>query len=196
MKSIDVYINESIVDSIIRLFIGKTKLLQKRYSVSENSINEISTKVGEAQKELDDSLAKLTHNKVKNSTIWWKQLIKANKNLSSITSPEELNNDIFSNTAKISAQYLNVLNEWQSAKILDTPGIQYHIKRDIKQMIVIIETICKDNSKYVVIANQLSKIEKILENLNLSNDDANNILASTIEEIKGKGQQYLTNYKK
>ena len=56
MKDLATYVNDSINESllgmIIKLFTNKLKALQKKFSLSENSINELSEKLAEPQDKL------------------------------------------------------------------------------------------------------------------------------------------------
>ena len=75
--------------------------------------------------------------------------------------------------------------------ILDTPGIQYHIKRDISQLVILAEGIVKDNKKQLNVANQLKKIEILLQQLKLKDEDAKKILDETLGIISGKAEDLL-----
>ena len=91
----------------------------------------------------------------------------------------------------MSGVYKKALDSWGAAKILDTPGIQYHIKRDISQLVILSEGIVKDNKKQVNIVNQLKKIEILLKQLKLKDRDAKKILDETIDIISGKTENLL-----
>ena len=102
-----------------------------------------------------------------------------------------VNDSITKNLLNISGVYKKALDSWEAAKILDTPGIQYHIKRDISQLVILTEGIVKDNKKQVNITNQLKKIEILLKQLKLKDRDAKKILDETLDIISGKAEDLL-----
>lgn len=196
MKDLTTYLNESLLDAIVKIFVGKIKMLQKKFNISENSINDLSTSLSEIQDELNNELKELSKGKVKDSTDWWKQLLKVKPEVAKGSVPEKINNQLFTNILNVSGVYSKALESWDSIGILDTEGIQYHIKRDIKQLIAIIETVCKDNGKQANISQQLDKLENILSQLKLKDKKAKEILDETIGELNGKGSEFLQKYKK
>lgn len=196
MKDLTTYLNESLLDAIAKIFIGKIKVLQKKFNISENSINDLSTSLSEIQDELNNELNELSKGKVKDSTDWWKQLLKVKPEVAKSSIPEKINNQLFTNILNVSGVYSKALESWNSIGILDTEGIQYHIKRDIKQLIAIIETVCKDNGKQANISQQLDKLENILSQLKLKDKKSKEILDETIGELNGKGSEFIQKYKK
>ena len=195
MKDLTTYVNESINESLIEMiakfFMNKLKVLQKKFSLSENSINELSEKLAEPQDKLNNELKELSKGKIIDSTKWWKQLLVVKPELSKVVSPIVLNDSITKNLLNISGIYRKALDSWEAANILDTPGIQYHIKRDISQLVILAEGIVKDNGKQTNIANQLKKIEILLQQLKLKDEDAKKILDETLDIISGKAEDLL-----
>ena len=195
MKDLTTYVNESINESLIEMiakfFMNKLKVLQKKFSLSENSINELSEKLAEPQDKLNNELKELSKGKISDSTKWWKQLLVVKPELSKVVSPIVLNDSITKNILNISSIYKKALDSWEAAKILDTPGIQYHIKRDITQLVILAEGIVKDNKKQINIVNQLKKIEILLRQLKLKDKDAKKILDETLDIISGKAEDLL-----
>ena len=195
MKDLTTYVNESINESLIEMiakfFMNKLKVLQKKFSLSENSINELSEKLAEPQDKLNNELKELSKGKISDSTKWWKQLLVVKPELSKVVSPIVLNDSITKNILNISSIYKKALDSWEAAKILDTPGIQYHIKRDITQLVILAEGIVKDNKKQINIVNQLKKIEILLQQLKLKDEDAKKILDETLDIISGKAEDLL-----
>ena len=157
MKDLATYVNDSINESllgmIIKLFTNKLKALQKKFSLSENSINDLSEKLAEPQDKLNSELKELSKGKITDSDKWWKQLLVVKPELSKVTSPIVVNDSITKNLLNISGVYKKALDSWEAANILDTPGIQYHIKRDISQLVILAEGIAKDNKKQVNVVN-------------------------------------------
>ena len=184
-------INESLLDMIIKLFTNKLKVLQKKFSLSQNSIDDLSEKLAEPQDKLNSELKELSKGKITDSDKWWKQLLVVKPELAKIVSPIVVNDSITKNLLNISGVYKKALDSWEDAKILDTPGIQYHIKRDISQLVILAEGIVKDNKKQVNIVNQLKKIEILLKQLKLKDRDAKKILDETIDIISGKAEDLL-----
>ena len=195
MKDLTTYVNESINESLLetiaKFFINKLKVLQKKFSLSENSVNDLSEKLAEPQDKLNNELKELSKGKILDSDKWWKQLLVVKPELSKVVSPIDVNNSITKNLLNISAVYKKALDSWEAAKILDTPGIQYHIKRDISQLVILAEGIVKDNKKQFNVANQLKKIEILLQQLKLKDKDAKKILDETLDIISGKAEDLL-----
>ena len=195
MKDLATYvndsINESLLDVIIKLFANKLKVLQKKFSLSENSINELSEKLAEPQDKLNSELKELSKDKITDSDKWWKQLLVVKPELSKVVSPIVVNDSITKNLLNISGIYKKALDSWEDAKILDTPGIQYHIKRDISQLVILSEGIVKDNKKQTNVINQLKKIEILLKQLKLKDTAAKKILDETLDIISGKTEDLL-----
>ena len=195
MKDLTTYLNESINESLLetiaKFFINKLKVLQKKFSLSENSINDLSEKLAEPQDKLNSELKELSKGKIIDSDKWWEQLLVVKPELSKVVSPIEVNNSITKNLLNISSIYRKALDSWEAAKILDTPGIQYHIKRDISQLVILAEGIAKDNEKQTNVANQLKKIEILLQQLKLKDNDAKKILDETLDIISGKAEDLL-----
>ena len=195
MKDLTTYVNESINESLLetitKFFINKLKVLQKKFSLSENSVNDLSEKLAEPQDKLNNELKELSKGKIIDSDKWWKQLLVVKPELSKVVSPIEVNNSITKNLLNISGIYKKALDSWEAANILDTPGIQYHIKRDISQLVILAEGIVKDNKKQLNVANQLKKIEILLQQLKLKDEDAKKILDETLDIISGKAEDLL-----
>lgn len=195
MKDLATYVNDSINESllgmIIKLFTNKLKALQKKFSLSENSINDLSEKLAEPQDKLNSELKELSKGKITDSDKWWKQLLVVKPELSKVTSPIVVNDSITKNLLNISGVYKKALDSWGAANILDTPGIQYHIKRDISQLVILSEGIVKDNKKQINVVNQLKKIEILLQQLKLKDKDAKKILDETLDIISGKAEDLL-----
>ena len=195
MKDLTTYVNESINESLLetiaKFFINKLKVLQKKFSLSENSVNDLSEKLAEPQDKLNNELKELSKGKIIDSDKWWKQLLVVKPELSKVVSPIEVNNSITKNLLNISSIYRKALYSWEAVNILDTPGIQYHIKRDITQLVILAEGIVKDNKKQLNVANQLKKIEILLQQLKLKDEDAKKILDETLDIISGKAEDLL-----
>ena len=195
MKDLTTYVNESINESLIEMiakfFMNKLKVLQNKFSLSENSVNDLSEKLAEPQDKLNSELKELSKGKIIDSDKWWKQLLVVKPELSKVVSPIVLNDSITKNILNISSIYKKALDSWEAAKILDTPGIQYHIKRDISQLVILAEGIVKDNKKQINIVNQLKKIEILLRQLKLKDKDAKKILDETLDIISGKAEDLL-----
>ena len=195
MKDLTTYVNESINESLLetiaKFFINKLKVLQKKFSLSENFVNDLSEKLAEPQDKLNSELKELSKGKIIDSDKWWKQLLVVKPELSKVVSPIDVNNSITKNLLNISVVYKKALDSWEAANILDTPGIQYHIKRDITQLVILAERIVKDNKKQINVANQLKKIEILLQQLKLKDKDAKKILDETLDIISGKAEDLL-----
>lgn len=195
MKDLTTYVNESINESLIEMiakfFMNKLKVLQNKFSLSENSVNDLSEKLAEPQDKLNNELKELSKGKIIDSDKWWKQLLVVKPELSKVVSPIVVNDSITKNLLNISGIYRKALDSWEAANILDTPGIQYHIKRDITQLVILAEGIVKDNKKQINIVNQLKKIEILLRQLKLKDKDAKKILDETLDIISGKAEDLL-----
>ena len=197
MKDLTTYVNDSINESLLgmiaKLFTNKLKVLQKKFSLSENSVNKLSEKLAEPQDKLNEELKELSKGKINDSDKWWEQLLKVKPELSKVVSPIFVNDSITKNLLNISEVYRKALDSWETAKILDTPGIQYHIKRDIAQLVILAEGIVENNNRQVNVLNQLKKIEVLLQQLKLKDKDAKKILDETLNNISGKAEDLLHN---
>jgi hypothetical protein len=196
MKTITQYINEGMVDMLIKFFVGKLKMLQKKFNISENSIEELSNTLAENQDNLNNELSNLAKGKIKDSDGWWKGVNKVKPETAKVISPEKVNNQLFTNILNISGVYQKAIKEWEQVGILDTPQVMLHIQRDVKDLLVIFETISKDNGKQANISTQLDKLHNILSNITLKNNDAKEILDDVLNDLDGKGSEFVQKYSK
>lgn len=196
MKDITQYINEGLVDMLMKFFVGKLKMLQKKFNISENSIEELSNTLAENQDNLNNELSNLAKGKIKDSDGWWKGVNKVKPETAKVISPEKVNNQLFTNILNISGVYQKAIKEWEQVGILDTPQVMLHIQRDVKDLLVIFETISKDNGKQANISAQLDKLHNILSNITLKNKDAKEILDDVLNDLDGKGSEFVQKYSK
>lgn len=196
MKDITQYINEGIVDMLMKAFVGKIKMLQKKFNISENSIDELSKTLAENQDSLNNELSDLAKGKIKNSEEWWKGVIRVKPDAAKAIVPAKVNDQLFTNILNISGVYQKALKSWEQAGILDTPQVILHIQRDVKDLLAIFETVSKDNGKQANISAQLDKLQVILKGINLKNKDAKKILDDVLSDISGKGTEFVQKYSK
>lgn len=196
MKDITQYINEGIVDMLMKVFVGKIKMLQKKFNISENSIDELSKTLAENQDSLNNELSDLAKGKIKNSEEWWKGVIRVKPDAAKAMVPAKVNDQLFTNILNISGVYQKALKSWEQAGILDTPQVILHIQRDVKDLLAIFETVSKDNGKQANISTQLDKLQIILKGINLKNKDAKKILDDVLSDISGKGTEFVQKYSK
>ena len=196
MKDITQYINEGIVDVLMKVFVGKIKMLQKKFNISENSIDELSKTLAENQDSLNNELSDLAKGKIKNSEEWWKGVIRVKPDATKAMVPAKVNDQLFTNILNISGVYQKALKSWEQAGILDTPQVILHIQRDVKDLLAIFETVSKDNGKQANISTQLDKLQIILKGINLKNKDAKKILDDVLSDISGKGTEFVQKYSK
>lgn len=196
MKDITQYINEGIVDILMKVFVGKIKMLQKKFNISENSIDELSKTLAENQDSLNNELSDLAKGKIKNSEEWWKGVIRVKPDAAKAMVPAKVNDQLFTNILNISGVYQKALKSWEQAGILDTPQVILHIQRDVKDLLAIFETVSKDNGKQANISTQLDKLQIILKGINLKNKDAKKILDDVLSDISGKGTEFVQKYSK
>lgn len=196
MKDITQYINEGIVDMLMKVFVGKIKMLQKKFNISENSIDELSKTLAENQDSLNNELSDLAKGKIKNSEEWWKGVIRVKPDAAKAMVPAKVNDQLFTNILNISGVYQKALKSWEQAGILDTPQVVLHIQRDVKDLLAIFETVSKDNGKQANISTQLDKLQIILKGINLKNKDAKKILDDVLSDISGKGTEFVQKYSK
>lgn len=196
MKDITQYINEGIVDMLMKVFVGKIKMLQKKFNISENSIDELSKTLAENQDSLNNELSELAKGKIKNSEEWWKGVIRVKPDAAKAMVPAKVNDQLFTNILNISGVYQKALKSWEQAGILDTPQVILHIQRDVKDLLAIFETVSKDNGKQANISAQLDKLQVILKGINLKNKDAKKILDDVLSDISGKGTEFVQKYSK
>lgn len=196
MKDITQYINEGMVEVLMKFFVGKLKMLQKKFNISENSIDELAQSLAENQDNLNNELSKLAKGKIKNSEEWWKGVVRVKPEAAKSIAPEKVNNQLFTNILNISGVYQKAIKEWEQAGILDTPQVMLHIQRDVKDLLAIFETISKDNGKQANISAQLDKLHNILANIKLTNKDAQKTLDDVLNDLDGKGSEFVQKYSK
>lgn len=196
MKDITQYINEGLVDALMKVFVGKLKMLQKKFNISENSIDELSKTLAENQDNLNNELSNLAKGKIKDSEGWWKGVVRVKPEAAKAMVPEKVNDQLFTNILNISGIYIKAIKSWEQAGILDTPQVMLHIQRDVKDLLAIFETVSKDNGKQANISAQLDKLQNILSNMTLSNKDAKSILDDIIKDLDGKGSEFMQKYSK
>ena len=106
MKDLATYvndsINESLLDVIIKIFTNKLKVLQKKFSLSQNSVDDLSEKLAEPQDKLNSELKELSKGKITDSDKWWKQLLVVKPELAKVISPIVVNDSITKNLLNIS----------------------------------------------------------------------------------------------
>ena len=196
MKNIAQYINEGLVDMLMKVFVGKLKMLQKKFNISENSIDELAKTLAENKDNLNNELSNLAKGKIQDSEGWWKGVTRVKPEAAKVIAPEKVNNQLFTNILNISGVYQKAIKEWERAGILDTPQVMLHIQRDVKDLLAIFETISKDNGKQANISAQLDKLENILSSINLKNNDAKQILDDVLNDLDGKGSEFVQKYSK
>lgn len=196
MKGITQYINEGLVDALMKVFVGKLKMLQKKFNISENSIDELSKTLAENQDNLNNELSNLAKGKIKDSEGWWKGVVRVKPEAAKAMVPAKVNDQLFTNILNISGVYQKAVKSWEAAGILDTPQVMLHIQRDVKDLLAIFETVSKDNGKQANISAQLDKLQNILSNMPLSNKDAKSILDDIIKDLDGKGSEFMQKYSK
>ena len=105
MKELKTYVNESINESLLgmiaKFFTNKLKTLQKKFSLSENSVNDLAEKLAEPQDALNNELKELSKGKISDSDKWWKQLTKVKPEVAKAVSPIAVNDSITKNLLKI-----------------------------------------------------------------------------------------------
>lgn len=202
MKNISEYLNDNIEYPINEGFFGFiskmiTKLLQKKANMSENTSKEMETNLAKENDSLNKEISKVSKGKIKDLDTWWKVYSKQNKKASEVTSPQDYLQSILKNTANVTMTYKKMIESYQGAGILNNTIICAAIASSIKQYIIVIESIIKDNKKKIMVANQLTNLYKYLSTVEITdNDDGKKLFDDAVKELNGKGIDFIKKYKK
>lgn len=202
MKNITEYLNDNIEYPINEGFFGFitkmiTKLLQKKANMSENTSKEMETNLAKENDSLNKEISKVSKGKIKDLDTWWKVYSKQNKQASEVTSPQDYLQTILKNTANVTMVYKKMIESYQGAGILNNTVICATIASSIRQYIIVIESIIKDNKKKIMVANQLTNLYKYLSTVEITdNDDGKKLFDDGVKELNSKGMEFIKKYKK
>lgn len=192
--SIEYPVNEGFFDLINKMI---TKLLQKKTNMSENTSKELADGLAKENDALNKEISKVSKGKIKDLDTWWKVYSKQNKQATEATSPQDYIQSILKNTANVTMVYKKMIEQYQSVGILNNTIICAAISSSVKQYIIVIESILKDNTKKISIANQLTNLYKYLSTVEIpDNDDGKKLFDEGVKALDGKGQEFLKKYKK
>lgn len=202
MRNINEYLEDNLVYPInegLFAFISKmlTKLLQKKTNMSENTSKEMETNLSKETESLNKEVQKVSKNKLKDIESWWKIYTKENKAAAEATSPMEYLQSILKNTANVTMTYKKMIEQYQGAGILNNTIICAFLGSSVRQYIIVIESIIKDNKKKLNVANQLTNLYKYLSGVKITdNEDGEKLFNDGVKELDGKGVEFLKKYKK
>lgn len=202
MRNINEYLEDNLVYPInegLFAFISKmlTKLLQKKTNMSENTSKEMEANLAKETESLNKEVQKVSKNKLKDIESWWKIYTKENKAAAETTSPMEYLQSILKNTANVTMTYKKMIEQYQGAGILNNTIICAFLGSSIRQYIIVIESIIKDNKKKLNVANQLTNLYKYLSGVKITdNEDGEKLFNDGVKELDGKGVEFLKKYKK
>lgn len=202
MRNINEYLEDNLVYPInegLFAFISKmlTKLLQKKTNMSENTSKEMEANLAKETESLNKEVQKVSKNKLKDIESWWKIYTKENKSAAEATSPMEYLQSILKNTANVTMTYKKMIEQYQGAGILNNTIICAFLGSSVRQYIIVIESIIKDNKKKLNVANQLTNLYKYLSGVKISdNEDGEKLFNDGVKELDGKGVEFLKKYKK
>ena len=202
MRNINEYLEDNLVYPInegLFAFISKmlTKLLQKKTNMSENTSKEMEANLSKETESLNKEVQKVSKNKLKDIESWWKIYTKENKAAAEVTSPMEYLQSILKNTANVTMTYKKMIEQYQGAGILNNTIICAFLGSSIRQYIIVIESIIKDNKKKLNVANQLTNLYKYLSGVKITdNEDGEKLFNDGVKELDGKGVEFLKKYKK
>ena len=202
MRNINEYLEDNLVYPInegLFAFISKmlTKLLQKKTNMSENTSKEMEANLAKETESLNKEVQKVSKNKLKDIESWWKIYTKENKSAAEATSPMEYLQSILKNTANVTMTYKKMIEQYQGAGILNNTIICAFLGSSVRQYIIVIESIIKDNKKKLNAANQLTNLYKYLSGVKITdNEDGEKLFNDGVKELDGKGVEFLKKYKK
>lgn len=202
MRNINEYLEDNLVYPInegLFAFISKmlTKLLQKKTNMSENTSKEMEANLAKETESLNKEVQKVSKNKLKDIESWWKIYTKENKSAAEATSPMEYLQSILKNTANVTMTYKKMIEQYQGAGILNNTIICAFLGSSVRQYIIVIESIIKDNKKKLNVANQLTNLYKYLSSVKITdNEDGEKLFNDGVKELDGKGAEFLKKYKK
>lgn len=202
MRSINEYLEDNLVYPInegLLAFISKmlTKLLQKKANMSENTSKEMEANLSKEMDSLNKEVQKVSKNKLKDIETWWKIYTKENSNAAEATSPMEYLQSILKNTANVTMTYKKMIEQYQGAGILNNTIICAFLGSSVRQYIIVIESVIKDNKKKLNAANQLTNLYKYLSTIKITdNEDGEKLFNDAVKELDGKGVEFLKKYKK
>lgn len=201
MRNINEYLEDNLVYPInegLFAFISKmlTKLLQKKTNMSENTSKEMEANLAKETESLNKEVQKVSKNKLKDIESWWKIYTKENKSAAEATSPMEYLQSILKNTANVTMTYKKMIEQYQGAGILNNTIICAFLGSSVRQYIIVIESIIKDNKKKLNVANQLTNLYKYLSGVKITdNEDGEKLFNDGVKELDGKGVEFLKKYK-
>lgn len=201
MRNINEYLEDNLVYPInegLFAFISKmlTKLLQKKTNMSENTSKEMEANLSKETESLNKEVQKVSKNKLKDIESWWKIYTKENKAAAEATSPMEYLQSILKNTANVTMTYKKMIEQYQGAGILNNTIICAFLGSSVRQYIIVIESIIKDNKKKLNVANQLTNLYKYLSGVKITdNEDGEKLFNDGVKELDGKGVEFLKKYK-
>lgn len=202
MRNINEYLEDNLVYPInegLFAFISKmlTKLLQKKTNMSENTSKEMEANLSKETESLNKEVQKVSKNKLKDIESWWKIYTKENKSAAEATSPMEYLQSILKNTTNVTMTYKKMIEQYQGAGILNNTIICAFLGSSVRQYIIVIESIIKDNKKKLNAANQLTNLYKYLSGVKITdNEDGEKLFNDGVKELDGKGVEFLKKYKK
>ena len=202
MRNINEYLEDNLVYPInegLFAFISKmlTKLLQKKTNMSENTSKEMEANLSKETESLNKEVQKVSKNKLKDIESWWKIYTKENNAAAEVTSPMEYLQSILKNTANVTMTYKKMIEQYQGVGILNNTIICAFLGSSIRQYIIVIESIIKDNKKKLNVANQLTNLYKYLSGVKITdNEDGEKLFNDGVKELDGKGVEFLKKYKK
>lgn len=202
MRNINEYLEDNLVYPInegLFAFISKmlTKLLQKKTNMSENTSKEMEANLAKETESLNKEVQKVSKNKLKDIESWWKIYTKENKAAAEATSPMEYLQSILKNTANVTMTYKKMIEQYQGVGILNNTIICAFLGSSVRQYIIVIESIIKDNKKKLNVANQLTNLYKYLSGVKITdNEDGEKLFNDAVKELDGKGVEFLKKYKK
>jgi hypothetical protein len=174
-----------------------TKLLQKKTNMSENTSKEMEANLAKETESLNKEVQKVSKNKLKDIESWWKIYTKENKSAAEATSPMEYLQSILKNTANVTMTYKKMIEQYQGAGILNNTIICAFLGSSVRQYIIVVESIIKDNKKKLNVANQLTNLYKYLSGVKITdNEDGEKLFNDGVKELDGKGVEFLKKYKK
>ena len=110
------------------------------------------------------------------------------------------NQTILRNTGNVTLVFKKMIDSYKAAGILSNNVICLFIKCCVNQYIAIIESIISNNNEKVNLANQLTKLYTIIEDIDIPDgenaDTSKEAINDAAKALDGKGKELLLKYKK
>jgi hypothetical protein len=206
MKNLNDYIFENTLNEIeaecinegfLANLLGKLgNFLVKKFGMSENTSKELNANLTKENDALNAEISKVSKGKIKDLSQWWQAYIKENKNAAKVKSPLVFNQAMLKNTGNAAMVVKKMIESYNAAGILNNTIVCMCVKTSCAQLSHVIEAVIKDNSKKVMMANQLKNVAKVLQNVKINdNKDGEKFIKEAESDLEKNADKFIQKYK-